>query len=148
MEATQLFSSPMLSRRPFSRRKNKDGLAVVVKARQEGLNGGNYWGHTVDENMIVLRMRIKEMELLERSHNDEPCLDWMDWEKKYYVHYHADVCVAMGLLQNYLMNVRPSLGIGTLAVLTFSVLLSAGVVLGHALEISKEITSGFHFHLS
>ncbi|XP_057994441.1 uncharacterized protein LOC131174685 [Hevea brasiliensis] len=115
MEATKLFSSPMLSRRPFlplqqtkntkeeshsPRRKIHGELAVVIKAKREGLNGGDYWGHTVDENMIVLRMRIKDMKLLEGRHHDDhqdPC---SDWEKKYYVHYNADVCEAMGLLQN------------------------------------------------
>ncbi|XP_048229680.1 uncharacterized protein LOC125370068 [Ricinus communis] len=147
MEATQWPSlSPFLSGQPLSieQSRRRTRVDMVVKARREG-KGRDYWGSSVDEGMIVLRRRIREINMVEEScDHHEVSPGWMEWEKEYYVHYNQDVCEAMGLLQNYLMNVRPSLALGTLALVTFSVLISSGVVLFHALEIAKGIISGFH----
>ncbi|KDP22669.1 hypothetical protein JCGZ_02511 [Jatropha curcas] len=142
MEAIQLFSSsstPFRQQRLPFRRKTNLG-PVIVKARGEANYGRDYWDMSVDENMITLRKRIKEINMLEK--NDEP--DWMEWEKEYFIHYNNDVCEAMGLLQNYLMSVRPSLGIGTMIFVTFCILFFAGTVSFHALEIARGIVSQFH----
>jgi hypothetical protein len=97
----------------------------------------DYGGRLVDENMISLRMRLRELKMLETS--QEPPASWMEWEKKYYTHYDEDVCEAVGLLQSYLMSVRPSLALGMAALVMLSVPISAGVVLFHAIDMAKAI---------
>jgi hypothetical protein len=106
----------------FSRRTK----LFVVNAER----GANDKGKLVDENMIVLRMRIKEVEM-EEMDGLPPTIseNWMEWEKKYYPEYNKDICEAMGMLQMYLMNTRPSLALGTLALLMLSVSLSASIVI-------------------
>ncbi|KAL6324776.1 hypothetical protein AAG906_018303 [Vitis piasezkii] len=100
-----------------------------VVAASNGTSGRDYGGKLVDENMIVLRMRIREMKMLRR--------------KRYYERYNGDVCEAVGLLQSYLMNIRPSLALGFLALITLSVPISTAVVILHAIEMARGILSGF-----
>jgi hypothetical protein len=97
----------------------------------------DYGGRIVDENMILLRMRIRELKMSEMS--QEPPASWMEWEKKYYTQYDEDVCEAVGLLQSYLLSIRPSLALGMAALVILSVPFSAGVLLFHALEMAKAI---------
>ncbi|MCD7467459.1 hypothetical protein HAX54_004907 [Datura stramonium] len=92
----------------------------VVNARFDEHNRGGRSKNIVDENMIVLRMRIKEMKLLEAGELGPPS-NWMGWEKKYFAHYNEDVCEAVGLLQIYLMETRPALALGMLALICLSV---------------------------
>ncbi|KAJ8545910.1 hypothetical protein K7X08_018493 [Anisodus acutangulus] len=63
----------------------------VVNARFDQHNRGG--SKNVDENMIVLRMRIKELE----AGKSGPSSNWMGWEKKYFAHYNEDVCEAIEL---------------------------------------------------
>lgn len=78
----------------------------------------------MDENMIVLRMRIKvETGGLPPTRSE----NWMEWEKKYYEHYIEDVCEIMRMLQMCLMNNRPSLVLGTLALLMLTCVLLASI---------------------
>lgn len=100
---------------------------------------GDPLGRSVDESMIVLRLRIKEM----KKHDREAPSDWMDWEKQYYAHYDEDVCEAIGLLQSYLMSLRPSVALGMLTLVAMSVLISSGVGLFHALVIARSLLSCF-----
>jgi hypothetical protein len=97
----------------------------------------DYGGRIVDENMILLRMRIRELKMSEMSQEPPAC--WMEWEKKYYTQYDEDVCEAVGLLQSYLLSIRPSLALGMAALVILSVPFSAGVLLFHALEMAKAI---------
>ena len=90
--------------------------------------------------MIMLRLRIREMKIMETNY--KPPSNWMGWEKQYYSRYNDDVCEALGFLQDYLMNMRPSLAFGVIALVTFSVLISTGVGLFHAIDVAKRI--GFH----
>ncbi|KAF7808789.1 uncharacterized protein G2W53_035532 [Senna tora] len=46
----------------------------------------------VDENMIILRMRIQEMKMMERKNYVAPS-DWMEWEKQYHRSYEYDSMV-------------------------------------------------------
>ncbi|XP_037496973.1 uncharacterized protein LOC119371254 [Jatropha curcas] len=96
-------------------------------------------GSAVDENMILLRVRIREMKITEES--DNPPSHWMEWEKQYYAYsnYYNDVYEAVGLLQNFLMNIRPSLAFGILAVVLISMFISTGVVLFQFTEITTRI---------
>ncbi|KAJ0733133.1 hypothetical protein HanPI659440_Chr11g0405001 [Helianthus annuus] len=79
--------------------------------------------------MIVLRMRIKELEIEERGGLGPQADKWMEWEKKCYGSYIRDVCEATMMLQMCLMNTRPSLALGTLTLLMLSVPLSTSVVI-------------------
>ena len=53
--------------------------------------------------------------MMERNY--EPPSEWMHWEKQIYTSYDSFICEMMGLLQIQLMNTRPSLALGILALL-------------------------------
>ncbi|KAK7390928.1 hypothetical protein VNO78_19134 [Psophocarpus tetragonolobus] len=78
-----------------------------------------YDGKLVDENMIVLRMRIREIEMLQMK--GKAPSHWSEWENKYFGNYDSDVCQALGFLQTILMNVRPSFALAMLALLILCV---------------------------
>lgn len=148
--ATKL-ASPFLNipNRPVSRpalprlKRRSGGLSLAGASK--GTNGRDYGGKLVDENMIELRIRIQEMKMLEMGdHDQQPPSGWMEWEKKYFEHYKEDVYEGIGLLQHSLMNVRPSLALGFLALLSLSLLISYGLVFFRVVEFSKLIISGFH----
>ncbi|WCJ25279.1 hypothetical protein M5689_007176 [Euphorbia peplus] len=140
MEATHFISSsPKFLRHPLmlhaGGRRGRSGVAVKAGRRGEE----SYWdSFNVDESMIVLRMRIKEIKMLEKSKSgddidgeDDEMKQWMEWEKEYYENYNEDVCEVMGLLQNYLLDVRPCLGLATLAFVLISVIISTGFAFFH-----------------
>ncbi|KAI3976622.1 hypothetical protein MKX01_008480 [Papaver californicum] len=101
-----------------------------------------YGGRLVDENMIVLRKRIHETKMIERNY--EPPSDWMDWEKKYYTSYDTNICSVVGVLQAKLMNMRPSVALGTIAVITLSVPVSTAMIGFHLFQIANTVLSSFH----
>ncbi|KAL5809976.1 hypothetical protein ACOSQ4_026544 [Xanthoceras sorbifolium] len=102
--------------------------------------GGEHRGRLVDENMIVLRMRIQET-LRNEEEEATPPSNWMEWEKSYYAHngYNEDVFEAIGFLQNCLMNIRPGLALGFIALVALSLVMSTGVVVFHAVKIAQII---------
>ncbi|GMY24269.1 hypothetical protein FCV25MIE_19518 [Fagus crenata] len=142
MEAT-ILSFPTLPCQQFfpttpCRRRH---VNLIVAATSGETNRRDYWGRLVDEDMIMLRLRIREMKIMETNY--KPPSNWMEWEKQYFLRYNDDVCEALGLLQDYLMNMRPSLAFGVIALVTFSVLICTGVALSHAIDIAKRILYGF-----
>ncbi|XP_058087613.1 uncharacterized protein LOC131234697 [Magnolia sinica] len=148
MEASSLFS-PMLHSQPSivtTRPQRK--IATVhqktprtnVFVARNGAHDRSSGGRLVDENMIVLRKRIHEMKMIERNY--EPPAGWMDWEKRYYTCYDSDVCHVVGLLQTMLMNTRPSLGIGLMALVALSVPTSTVLIIFHLMEAAKGVLSG------
>uniref|UniRef100_A0A7N2KW37 Uncharacterized protein n=1 Tax=Quercus lobata TaxID=97700 RepID=A0A7N2KW37_QUELO len=141
MEATNL-SLPKLPCPPFSfttpHQRRRGSFHVTASAGERKRR--NYCGRVVDENMIMLRLRIREMKIMETNY--KPPSNWMGWEKQYHSRYNDDVCEALGFLQDYFMNMRPSLAFGVIALVTFSVLISTGVGLFHAIDVAKRI--GFH----
>ncbi|RDX90951.1 hypothetical protein CR513_27132, partial [Mucuna pruriens] len=74
----------------------------MVRRRCE-LGGGDKkdyrWGRLVDENMIVLRLRIKEMKMLEA--NEEVPSHWMEWEKQYCADYDKHTKCGIGHVSPY-----------------------------------------------
>ncbi|XP_023551441.1 uncharacterized protein LOC111809250 [Cucurbita pepo subsp. pepo] len=105
-------------------------------------NNNNYYasGKLVDESMIVLRKRIHEMKMVERSH--EPPSNWLDWEKRCYSDYDSHICEALGYLQSHLMNTRPSVALGILLLITLSVPLSSAVILHRFIDIAAALLAG------
>lgn len=130
---------------------NKNLITTSQKAQRRMINrtrceAGDHnhdhdMGKSVDESMIVLRLRIKEMKMLEEANQEAAPSNWMEWEKHYYYcgHYYHDVFEAIRLLQSCLMSLRPSFALGMFALVALSMLMSSGVALFHALEISKSL---------
>ncbi|KAJ8770284.1 hypothetical protein K2173_012754 [Erythroxylum novogranatense] len=140
MESTFLCCSSTLPFRPFSSGSRRR-LCTVAARRSEAHDQHYYNRRLVDENMIVLRKRIHEMKVVERNY--EPPEDWMEWEKQYFAGYDSLICEMVGLLQSQLMNTRPSLALGIIGLIIFSVPLSMATVLFHFLEITRMILEPF-----
>lgn len=95
-------------------------------------------GRLVDENMAVLRKRIQEMKMLE-ANNEPPPDDWMEWEKAYYAEsYNSDISEGIGFLQHLLMETRPSLALGMVALVLFSVPTSMMVVVLQFMDMAAK----------
>nr|GMD52002.1 uncharacterized protein LOC109151155 [Ipomoea batatas] len=154
MEAITSFSrrpNTLLARRflatPPPRTTGEKKMTRIAVAARRGDN--NHQDHRcggqnkmVDENMIVLRLRIKEMKALEGDDGDRTAeMHWMGWEKEYVKHYNEDVCEFVGLLQRFLMENRPALGLGLMAVVLGSVSLSTFVAIMHAMEMANGVLS-------
>ncbi|KAJ7943038.1 Mediator of RNA polymerase II transcription subunit [Quillaja saponaria] len=78
--------------------------------------------------------------------NYEPPENWMDWEKDYYTSYDSMICEAMAVLQSQLMNTRPSLALGMMALVMLSVPMSTTLIMFHLVDMimSKLVFTGFH----
>ena len=85
--------------------------------------------------MIVLQKRIHDVKMIERNY--EPPADWMEWEKRYYTSYDSIICDVLGVLQSQLMNTRPSLALGMLALIMLSLPTSAAVMFLHLMKITR-----------
>ncbi|KAG6579243.1 hypothetical protein SDJN03_23691, partial [Cucurbita argyrosperma subsp. sororia] len=145
-------SAPFLHFHPISsssRRRRRRPPLFTVMASSRGAdsnsnnnNNNNYYasGKLVDESMIVLRKRIHEIKMVERSH--EPPSDWLDWEKRCYSDYDSHICEALGYLQSHLMNTRPSVALGILLLITLSVPLSSAVILHRFIDIAAALLAG------
>ncbi|KAG9448980.1 hypothetical protein H6P81_008945 [Aristolochia fimbriata] len=134
---------PALSR-PWTGRRKIRCRPRRVSALGNWAHDRGYGGGSVDESMIVLRMRIHEMKIAERNY--EPPAEWTGWEKRYYTSYDSDVCHALGLLQTMLMNTRPGVALAMLLLVTLSVPTSLFAVLFRLVELTNGALSGFHLH--
>lgn len=128
------FRSSQLINRPHPKAN------IVHASNKRDAYGRDYDGKVVDENMIILRMRIHEMKMEETP--QEPPSHWMEWEKQYFATYYSDVCEAMGFLQSQLMNARPSLALGVVALVMLSVPTSMVFIMFHLVEIAKVVLAG------
>ncbi|KAK9060039.1 hypothetical protein SSX86_020743 [Deinandra increscens subsp. villosa] len=74
-------------------------------------------GKMVDENMIVLRERIRKVK--DEMDSDRLPDNWMGWEKTYVYSggYHSDIYEAVAFLQRFLMESRPGVAVGLVVVL-------------------------------
>ncbi|GMJ03710.1 hypothetical protein HRI_004040200 [Hibiscus trionum] len=150
MGSNFLSITPFLSRLSNHRPRNSTSKATptvsaAIRSDNDDPNcscGGRRRG-PVDENMIVLRKRIHEMKMIERNY--EPPADWMEWEKRYYTSYDSIICDVLGVLQSVLMNTRPSVALGMVALMVFSLPASAAFVFLHAVDVTKRIVeTGIH----
>ncbi|KAA8529082.1 hypothetical protein F0562_033430 [Nyssa sinensis] len=143
MQAASL-QSLLLPARPFSGNlHHKPRLinptkkpSTAVFASKRDAHDRDYDGRLVDEDMIVLRKRIHEMKMVERNY--EPPSGWMEWEKRYYnSSYDSDICEAMEYLQTLLMETRPSLALGMVALIALSVPTSTALIAFQLMEVAK-----------
>ncbi|XP_021734966.1 uncharacterized protein LOC110701660 [Chenopodium quinoa] len=111
--------SPLAKTSKLNSRNNNNNVRIVSALRRSNSYESQYEGRLVDENMIVLRKRIHEMKVVERNY--EPPKEWMEWEKQMYAQYDEYICAVLGVVQTQLMNTRPSVALGALALLTLSV---------------------------
>ena len=84
------------------------------------------------------------MKSIERNY--EPPADWMEWEKKYYTSYNGFVCKLVGLLQTHLMNTKPSMALGMLALVTMSLQVSTIMVLVYLMGAANGVLSTMDFY--
>lgn len=117
---------------PFVSQKNK---SFMISASKRDPFGQHYDGKMVDENMIILRMRIREIEMLENKSKPPP--HWTEWEKKYVENYSSDICDGVGLLQTILMNTRPGLVVGILAMVMLSMSMSMSLLVFQLMELAN-----------
>ncbi|KAG8373765.1 hypothetical protein BUALT_Bualt11G0059200 [Buddleja alternifolia] len=142
MEATLLSSSPKL---PYKRsptnlsHRRKNGFMIIKKkllVNAKQLGHDQNMGESAEENSIVLRLRVKKLKVKENISNQEG-------ERKLFTE-QEDFCEkAMELFQSYLMNNRPNLALGMLALAAMSVQLSSPGVVANALKVAKGLLSGF-----
>ncbi|XP_047165377.1 uncharacterized protein LOC124834671 [Vigna umbellata] len=141
MQATSLRSHVFLSK-PLSREHKVFSNVTtprrsLICASKSDSFGHHYEGKMVDDNMILLRMRIREIETLETKGKDSS--DWNEWEKKYFQNYDSDVCEAVGVLQRVLMNTRPSFALATFALLMLTTSMSMLQLAFHLVGYAKGI---------
>ncbi|KAK9742530.1 hypothetical protein RND81_03G179400 [Saponaria officinalis] len=111
-------------------------ITSIVACRRKDHQDDFGDGRRVDEDMIVLRLRIKEIEKADKGEEFEAPSNWMEWEKKYYMHFHEDVVYeVVGFLQLIFMDMRPSLALGVVTLVMLSVPLSIGVLMLHCLKL-------------
>ncbi|KAJ6431746.1 hypothetical protein OIU84_019097 [Salix udensis] len=144
-------SSPLVASQPFLDRSlhqaapSKTCLNTNKRrsTRISALRRDDYSDKLIDEDMIVLRMRVQEMKIAERIH--EVSSDWMEWEKRYYRgSYNSDICEAVGCLQSVLIRTRPGLVLGMAGLVALSIPTSAWLVLFH---FAEWLASGNIIHL-
>ncbi|KAK8561074.1 hypothetical protein V6N12_048150 [Hibiscus sabdariffa] len=83
------------------------------------------------------------MKMVERNY--EPPADWMEWKKRYYTSYDLIICDVLGVLQSVLMNTRPSIALGMVVLMVFSLLASTAFVILHVADVIKRIVEyGIH----
>ncbi|KAB5544813.1 hypothetical protein DKX38_012925 [Salix brachista] len=126
------------------RRRNstpeKRVCARISASGRESRDQNYFSGRIVDENMIVLRKRIHEMKMAERNY--EPPSNWMGWEKRYFTSYDSLICEMMGFLQSQLMDTRPSLALGFIALISLSVSMSTAMMFFQFTEMFKMTLGG------
>ncbi|XP_068642075.1 uncharacterized protein [Aristolochia californica] len=124
--------------RPYLR--NKASCSKICAAGN-GRHDKDFGGRLVDENMVELRKRIRDIKLRDDDEEQLPT-DWMKWEKQYHKCYRSDVCQLIGFLQIALMNTRPSTALGFLALVGLSVPTSVGMIMINLIGAAKTIFPG------
>ncbi|KAJ0989142.1 hypothetical protein J5N97_007498 [Dioscorea zingiberensis] len=122
---------------PSRRRSHR--TTMFANKNNGGNHGSDHSKGLVDENMIILRKRMHEMKMAERNY--EPPENWMEWEKRYYTRYDSDVCTVVGLLQTFLLNNRPSVGVSVMLLFLLSVPASGALILFHFISVSMSSLS-------
>ncbi|XP_054824866.1 uncharacterized protein LOC129322595 [Prosopis cineraria] len=120
-------------------------------SKKDSNYGHHYNGKLVDESMIVLRMRIREIEMEKKQREKEEKRSgggWriVEWERRYWEeNYGSDICEAVGLLQTLLIETRPCLALGILVLAFLSVSLSMSLSVFHLVELGKQFFMSINF---
>ena len=102
---------------------------------------GHYGGRLVDEDMIVLRKRLREMEIAEKEEEAAPA-HWAEWERRYYCgSYSDDIYDSVAALQRLLMSTRPAVALAAVALVVVSLPAAAVAVV---LNLVGVIWGGIH----
>ncbi|KAK9060040.1 hypothetical protein SSX86_020744 [Deinandra increscens subsp. villosa] len=100
---------------PFLNHNQNQNRVTTMAFKKEGSGG-----KMVDENMIVLRERIRKVKAEMECGGGDDWLpeNWMQWEKTYVYSggYYSDIFEAVAFLQRFLMDSRPSVALGLVAV--------------------------------
>ncbi|KAL6587848.1 hypothetical protein OROMI_000826 [Orobanche minor] len=155
MEALPLSSIPKLPliRRSLTIPSSPPNINRLVTIRNLAVSAkkGESEGKPVDENIIVLRMRIKKMKTMKASQNrDQTRLspsNVNERETKRLSHRdHDDLFEAIDLLQSYFLKTRTRVAIlgvlGLMAVVGLS--LSQPDLLPIVMKVVKELVTGCH----
>ncbi|KAL8157536.1 hypothetical protein AgCh_002297 [Apium graveolens] len=122
-------SSRKINLNPRSRHSN----LLITSAYDKNQNG-----RVVNENMIVLRMRIRDIKMAESNEDQDVSENWMEWEKTYYRQkYSSDITKGVGMLQVMLMETRPSLVLGMLALVLFGLSYSMVVAVCMLIDMAQ-----------
>lgn len=131
---------PRLPGQAFALRREPTGQDDGSSLQRRRMRGDQ--GKMVEEGMIVLRKRIHETKMFEKNY--EPPSEWMEWEKQYYSSYDSMICDVMGLLQSWLMESRPSMVLGAVALIIVSLSTTSALAIYHLLRMATAILSGMH----
>ncbi|GFQ06893.1 hypothetical protein PHJA_002833300 [Phtheirospermum japonicum] len=147
MASTSSLCLPIQSFDPFFRAQiikpnSNRKMRIPVHATKRETHDQDFNGRLVDESLIVLRKRMHEVKMSESNY--EAPMEWMDWEKQFYASYDSTICDAMGHLQTCLMETRPGLALGMVALIAISVPISTAVVMYNLLELIKGVLVGIH----
>ncbi|KAJ6318365.1 hypothetical protein OIU76_013828 [Salix suchowensis] len=138
--SSSLSHHPLLSPSKTKLDSRKRVCSRISASGRESRDQNYFSGRIVDENMIVLRKRIHEMKMAERNY--EPPSNWMGWEKRYFTSYDSLICEMMGFLQSQLMETRPSLALGFIALISLSVSMSTAMMFFQFTEMFKMTLGG------
>ncbi|XP_075475614.1 uncharacterized protein LOC142506804 [Primulina tabacum] len=154
MESTFISSSLKLPHKlqslffyPSNQRTKRLVLKKSVSAKQYENEDNDAGKSSVDENMIVLRMRIKKMKALEVASKERvtpSSEDSKEWEKKLFALGHENVYETTENLQSYLMKTKPSVALGMLALFVMCVPLSSPFAVDNVLKVVKGLLAGCH----
>jgi hypothetical protein len=109
----------------------------------------------VDEDMATLRRRIREARAKSSSEEDDTFdadvdagagiplpTEWTELERRHHGSYVAGVRSAVGLLEALLVNTRPGLGAGLLAMLLLGVPASLFLLCAQLIQAADSVWSG------
>ncbi|KAI4339461.1 hypothetical protein MLD38_024404 [Melastoma candidum] len=125
----------------ISRIPNQGKSFPLVRARRD-LGDGDYAGRIVDDNMIVLRTRIRDLKISEEARCERAPFSgsqWTEWEED----YHELSCQkegrgVIGFLHTWMMHQGP----GSLMILVAILSLCTGITATWLVSAAMELARG------
>ncbi|XP_066364205.1 uncharacterized protein [Miscanthus floridulus] len=132
-------------------------VPLGVGRRADNGSSSSEGGRLVDEDMATLRRRIREARAKSSSEENDTFdadvdagpgagiplqTEWTELERRHHGSYVAGVRSAVGLLEVLLVNTRPGLGAGLLAMLLLGVPASLFLVCAQLIQGADSVWSG------
>ncbi|EES18510.1 uncharacterized protein LOC8082977 [Sorghum bicolor] len=124
-------------------------VLLGVGRRADNGSSSSEGGRLVDEDMATLRRRIREARAEDDGIFDADVdagiplpTEWTELERRHHGSYVAGVRSAVALLEVLLVNTRPGLGAGLLAVLLLGVPASLFLVCAQLIQAADSVWSG------